>query len=216
VIIMTQTTGYPPPTGWYPAPPPPPAPPRRWLPWAIVLGALALVAVLLAVVLATRGGDGPEPPPLPPTDGPVEPSGGITTDYLLSLIGAPASSEEIGALDQQCGSNVDQLGNLECPAYGFEITFDPSMTATRVVLYPYQENSMAEYAGELPGGITWDYTYADLVAEFGEAQLEGGWGAIDYTAHYYGDGWDYAFGLSTWYSSELPTAHITSITISPH
>ena len=38
----------------------------------------------------------------------------------------------------------------------------------------------------------------------------GGW-----EDEYYGDGWDYGFGLDTWYSSELPTAHLTSITISP-
>jgi hypothetical protein len=181
-----------------------------------VLGALAFVALLLVVVLATRGGDGPEPPlPPGPTPGPVEPAQALTTDHLLSLIGADASSDEVRAVDRMCGENLDRLGNLECPAYGFEITFDTTLTATRLVLYPYQENSMNEYAGELPGGVTWDYTYADLVAQFGEAELEGGWGAIDYTAHYRGDGWDYAFGLSTWYSSELPTAHITSITITP-
>ena len=242
---MTQTAeGYRPPAGWYPDAQRRPGaalvgrrrvrrasssrPPCRGLgaPGPAAAAALVAVAVVGGVVLLVlalavglvRGALRP---------GPVEPGGLPTdfgqqdapsTDYLLSLIGQDSSSDAVRQLDQQCGNNLDAMGNLECPSLGFEITFDTSLTATRVVLYPFQQNSMAEYAGALPGGVAWSDGYPDVVARLGEpAELEGGFGAIDITAHYQLDGYDVGYGLDTWYNSpdDLQNAHLTSITIQP-
>jgi hypothetical protein len=242
---MTQTSeGFRPPAGWYPDPggapgqrwwdgtawtagfqpavaglQPPPPPRRRWSPWVVPLAVVALVGALVVGLLVALGGS--DEPPVGPggaDPGGGAPASGVTTDYLLSLIGSDASSEAISALDRQCGSNIDRVGNLECPSLGFEITFDPSLTATRVILYPFQENSMAEYTGALPGGVAWADSYPDLVARLGEpVELEGGFGAIDITAHYRMDGYDVGYGLDTWYNSPeyLQNAHLTSITIQP-
>jgi hypothetical protein len=203
-----------------PAPPPvqgPPAPAgaRRSLPWLIVGGAVALAALIVVLAVGLSGGSGGGGSGGGGGGGGNPPPDGITTDHLLSLIGSDASSDEIRAVDQMCGNNYDRMGNLECPTYGFEITFDTSLVATGVVLYPYQENSMNEYTGELPGGVAWTDRYPDLVAKLGEPALEGGWGALDYTAHYRMGDFDVGYGLSTWYSSELPDAHLTNITIEP-
>ena len=240
---MTQMAeGYRPPAGWYPDPSgapgqrwwdgaawtgsfqpggmpggwAPQGPPRRWSPW--VLGGVALVVLALAVglVLALSGGDPAEPPEVFPTD--FGQQYAPSTDQLLSLIGQDSSADAVRQLDQQCGGNLDAMGNLECPTLGFEITFDGSLTATRVILYPFQENSMAEYTGALPGGVVWSDGYPDVVARLGEpAELEGGFGAIDITAHYQLDGYDVGYGLDTWYNSpdDLQNAHLTAITIQP-
>ena len=201
------------PGGWAPQGPPPR---RRWSPWAVV-GGVALLVLALAVGLIVALGGGPdEPPEVFPTDfGQQDPP---STDYLLSLIGQESSSDAVRQLDEQCGSNLDAMGNLECPSLGFEIAFDTSLTATRVILYPFQENSMAEYAGALPGGVVWSDGYPDVVARLGApVELEGGFGAIDITAHYRLDGYDVGYGLDTWYNSpdDLQNAHLTSITIQP-
>ena len=231
---MTQATaGGPAPAGWYPDPGgpgqrwwdgtvltgqvQPAAAPRRRAPWAVLAGVVLLVLGLAVGLVVALGDDGPvEPPEVFPTD--YGQQDAPSTDYLLSLIGQDSSSDAVRQLDQQCGGNLDAMGNLECPSLGFEITFDTSLTATRVVLYPFQENSMAEYAGALPGGVAWSDGYPDVVARLGEpTELEGGFGAIDITAHYQLDGYDVGYGLDTWYNSpdDLQNAHLTSITIQP-
>lgn len=207
--------------------PPGPTGPRRNARLLIAVALVAIVAlVALAGVLSSDDGSGstttPTLGPTTPADTVTAPEpapgGSVTTESLLAMIGHDASDEEMRALSASCGRNTDQLGNLECPGQGFEITLDTTLTATRVILYPYREDSTAEFQGALPGRISWSDSYPDIVAQLGEpVEMEGGWGAIDLTAHYVIDGYDVGYGLDTWYNSAdyLNQAHLTSITIRP-
>jgi hypothetical protein len=147
-----------------------------------------------------------DPGPSDPTE-PTTPVGGsveFNADRLVSMIGRLPTADEAIAISELCAQDVMYGMDYHCEdtaGFGFSFSNDEVREVYLYDINPATPDEGVQFAGVLPGGVSWDDTLADVTQGIGEpdcVDTDIGYnihytsanGNLDYTYTFESAGWD--------------------------